>query len=96
MPVMLQEFLSFFSDQKLKTFFDGTVGAGGHSRALLEAHPEVERMFVCDQDLSALAIAREELAPWKDKVEFIHSNFSHLDQILAKRGVEKVDGFFLI
>ncbi len=94
--VMLDETLSFFGETKIKTFFEGTVGAGGHAQAILEAHPEIERYFACDQDLEALKIAKETLKPWKGKVEFIHGNFSHLDEYLRERGVEAVDGFFLI
>ena len=95
-PVMLEETLSFFKEKEIKTFFEGTVGAGGHAQAILEEHPEIERYFACDQDRSALEIAKETLKPWKGKVEFIHGNFSHLDQHLEERAVEKVDGFFLI
>ena len=93
---MLAETLSFFKDRTIKSFFEGTVGAGGHAKAILEEHPEIERYFACDQDLNALEIAKETLKPWKEKVEFIHGNFSHLDQYLKERGIEKVDGFFLI
>ena len=93
---MLAETLFFFKEQKMQYFFEGTVGAGGHAKAILEEHLEIERYFACDQDLNALEIAKETLKPWKEKVEFIHGNFSHLDRYLTERGVEKVDGFFLI
>lgn len=95
-PVMLAETLDFFKNQTMKSFFEGTVGAGGHAKAILEAHPEIERYFACDRDLSALEIAKETLKPWKGKVEFIHGNFSDLDRYLKERGVQEVDGFFLI
>lgn len=95
-PVMLQETLSFFKGKELKAFFEGTVGAGGHARAILEEHPEIERYFACDRDRDALEIAKETLSPWKGKVEFIHGNFSHLDHYLGERGIKAVDGFFLI
>ena len=94
--VMLEETLDFFAQSKIHTFFEGTVGAGGHAQAILTNHPEIERYFACDQDLEALALAKETLSPWKDKVEFIHGNFSQLGEMLKERGVEKVDGFFLI
>lgn len=95
-PVMLQEMLELFSECSLKTYVDGTLGAGGHARAILEAHPEIEQMVVFDQDMHAHKIAKQNLAPWKDKVIFVHSNFSKLDEVLKKHDIEQVDGFFLI
>jgi len=93
--VMLKEFLHFFQDKALKVFFEGTVGAGGHALALLEAHPEIERYIGCDQDPTALDIAEQVLKPWKNKVHLEKGNFSNLDQYLKKNKVKKADGFFL-
>ena len=94
-PVMVDEFLKFFAGSDLKVFFEGTVGAGGHAEAILGAHPEIERYLACDQDPEALELAKKRLAPWKEKVEFIRGNFRELDQILLKRGIHEVNGFFL-
>ncbi len=94
-PVMLEEVLQFFSSQKMTTFFEGTVGAGGHAEALLESHPEIERYIACDRDKVALDIARERLKPWKGKVEFVHANFSEVKEILQDVHLEKIEGFFL-
>jgi len=94
--VLLEEFLSFFEGQKIRSFYDGTLGAGGHARALLEAHPEIERYIACDRDPSALQLAKKHLAPWEEKIEFVHGNFSDLDSHLKQRRLSSVDGFFLI
>ena len=76
-------------------FFDGTLGAGGHARAILEAHPEIKRYIGCDNDPEAIEIARKNLDPWVDKLELIHGNFSRLDEYLKELNVKFVDGFFL-
>ncbi len=94
--VMLDEALSFFEGKTLHTFFEGTVGAGGHARAFLAAHPEIQHYIGCDQDPEALDIARSILAPWEDKVVLVHNNFSSLDAVLSERKIYRVDGFFLI
>lgn len=94
-PVMIEESLEIFKDQKLTTFFDGTLGAAGFAKALLEAHPEIETYYGCDQDENALALAKENLKAFEGKVTFIHSNFSRLEEELKERNVETVDGFFL-
>ncbi len=94
--VMVEPFLEHFKDRELKVFFDGTVGAGGHARAILEAHPEIEQFIGCDRDPEALKIAKKHLEPWKDKIELVHSNFAELDDILQTRKISEVNGFFLI
>lgn len=94
-PVMVKECLKGFEGCELFTFFEGTVGAGGHAEAILEAHPEINRYLGCDQDPVALAIAKKRLAPWKDKVELIHGNFRNLGTMLAQRRIAEVNGFFL-
>lgn len=93
--VMATECLQFFEGSQLKIFFDGTLGAGGHAKALLSSHPEIETYIGCDQDPEALAIARRNLKEWEGKVEFVKRNFEDLDQILQELGIEQVDGFFL-
>jgi MraW methylase family len=37
-PVLLDEVLGFFADVRLRTFVDGTLGAGGHACAIAAAH----------------------------------------------------------
>lgn len=96
LSVMEKEFLHFFEGKKITTFFEGTVGAGGHAKAILEAHPEITTYLACDRDRQALEIAKKNLEPWKDKVEFIQGNFADLHLFLEEREIEKVDGFFLI
>lgn len=93
--ILENEMSQVFSKQTLKVFVDGTVGAGGHAKRILEEHPEIELFFGFDQDPEALAIAKETLSPWKDKVKLIHANFVNFDTVLKKHHVNFVDGFFL-
>ena len=94
-PAMLEESLSFFRGREIKTFFEGTLGAGGFARAFLSEHAEIETYYACDQDPSAIELAKENLKVWEGTVEFIHGNFRDLDKHLESRGVKQVDGFFL-
>lgn len=86
--VLAKEVLACFEGVQLRTLVDATVGAGGHSFALLEAHPEIEKLIAIDQDTSALALARKRLQKWEKKVQFIHANFGRLKEVL----VGEVDG----
>jgi 16S rRNA (cytosine1402-N4)-methyltransferase len=77
-PVLVAEVLAQFEGRKLLTFFDGTLGMGGHARALLEAHPEIETYIGCDRDPAALAKAEQALAGWKKKVRFVHGSYAEV------------------
>lgn len=94
-PAMLSESLDFFRKKKIRSFFDGTLGAGGFARALLSEHPEIEMYYGCDRDKNALALAKDNLGAMQTRVTFIHGNFRDVDTLLAAQGVKEVDGFFL-
>ncbi len=63
---------------------DVTLGAGGHSEALLDASPGT-RLVGLDRDPAALALAGERLARFGDRVELHNSPFSSLLAVLAGR-----------
>jgi 16S rRNA (cytosine1402-N4)-methyltransferase len=95
LPVLLNEVIHYFESNQIRFFVDGTIGAGGHAAALLEAHPEIERFIAIDQDPLALEIAAETLKPWKEKVTFVSGNFENLDLYLDRLGIAKIDGMLL-
>ncbi len=70
---------------------DGTLGAGGHTRLILEAFPKV-RVFGIDQDTEILAIAREELAEFGDRVVTAHGRISRLCALCGEIGLESAIG----
>lgn len=95
--VLLEQVLKAFEGKEINTFVDGTVGAGGHSEALLLAHPEITRFIGIDQDPAALKIAEKRLSPFGSKVTLIHANFAALagpvkeaDGILVDLGVSSM------
>lgn len=89
--VLLREVLEAFSGKEIRVFFEGTLGAGGHAKAILEAHPEIERYIGCDRDPRAHEIAEKVLAPWKSKVEYIHGSFA--EELRSFKG--NIDGFLV-
>lgn len=89
-PVMTAEVLQLLQPERGGLFVDCTVGLGGHSRALLEAG--ATRLIGLDRDQQALALAREALAPWRDRVELVHADYRSLGDVLDRRDVDVVDG----
>lgn len=72
-------------------YVDATLGAAGHTVALLEAEPRA-RIIALDRDPTAIAAARERLTPVADRVTLVRSVFSQLREQLDRLGVGRVDG----
>jgi len=90
-PVLLNEVLIALQPYSGGVYIDGTVGAGGHAAAILrQAQPE-GRLFGLDQDPMALALARQQLAPFGTQVTLIHANFEQLGRL----ALPQVDGILL-
>lgn len=70
---------------------DCTLGGGGHSEALLQALPQA-RLLAFDRDPQALAAAGERLAPYRERVEFVHAPFAALAEECARRGITQLSG----
>jgi len=73
---------------------DGTVGAGGHARALLERFPNVG-VFGVDQDPEVLEHAATELAEFGRRVRLVRARISELYPRIAAAGIGPVRGFLL-
>lgn len=88
-PVLIDEVCSFIvgEDRPLRRIVDGTVGFGGHSSALLRAHPEAELLGV-DRDLEALEAAKEALAFAGKRAHLRHGAFSRMSELAAELGWE--------
>lgn len=94
-PVLLEEVLNLFQPIQLRSFLDGTLGAGGHASALLKAHPEIESFAGIDRDSSALALAAAKLEPWQEKVHLHHGAFIEFPLLLKQLNRIKFDGILL-
>ena len=76
-------------------YIDGTVGAGGHARGILEACAPNGRLLGCDLDRQALAIARETLAPYGERVVLVQASYHFLLETMQQLGWEAVDGIVI-
>ena len=75
-------------------YVDGTLGGAGHS-SQIAARLTTGCLIGIDRDQVALAAAGERLAPCKDRVTLVHSNFSEVKQVLQDLGIPGVDGILL-
>ncbi len=74
-PVLVREVLEYLSPGRGGLYFDGTLGDGGHSEAILEAGAGA-RVIGVDQDPEALEVAARRLARFGDRLELIQANFA--------------------
>jgi 16S rRNA (cytosine1402-N4)-methyltransferase len=72
---MVAEVLAHLRPQRGGLYFDGTVGGGGHTEAILRAGAAASVIGV-DQDMEALEVAGERLKHYGDRVELVNANFA--------------------
>ena len=89
--VLLEECIENLNIRPDGIYVDGTLGLGGHSKEIV-SRLSAGRLIAIDQDETAIARSRERLAPWIDRITFVHGNFRDLGEILTREGVEKADG----
>lgn len=94
--IFLEEFLQFFASANPKSFIDATLGAGGHSEAILTSHPQINSWIGIDQDKSALELAQKRLQMLLQgkRAQFVHLGFAQAAQMLAQQG-DTYDGIFM-
>jgi len=86
-PVMAGEVLQLIGVSAGQVLVDLTVGAGGHTRAFLEASAPDGQVHACDRDREALALAEVNLAPWAGRVSFQHGDSATCLRRLSRLGV---------
>lgn len=72
-------------------YIDGTFGRGGHTRLLLSKLDENAHVYAFDKDPQALETAAV-LSAEDSRFTIIHASFADMQQELAARGIETVDG----
>jgi len=90
--VLLKETVDGLNIRPDGIYVDCTLGGAGHSEYLVSQLSNKGRLICFDQDLTAIDNAKVRLAPYIDRVTFVHSNFRHLKEELANLGISKVDG----
>lgn len=93
-PVMLERCLALLApalEAPGAVVVDATLGLGGHSEALLVAHPHL-RLVGLDRDPRALELAGRRLAPHRGRVSLVHAVYDELPDVLDDLGLDSVQG----
>lgn len=90
LPVMLREVFSSLKPKDGGKYIDATFGAGGHTRALLEAANC--RVLGFDRDPRTVADSFGAVAEFGGRLTVVEANFSEMLEIAPRHGFDQVDG----
>jgi 16S rRNA (cytosine1402-N4)-methyltransferase len=93
-PVLLDRVLALLDPAiagRPATVVDATLGMGGHTSALLAAHPQLTVVGL-DRDPEALRRSAERLARHAGRAHLVHAVYDELPRALAGLGIDRVEG----
>jgi 16S rRNA (cytosine1402-N4)-methyltransferase len=93
-PVLLERALTLLEPALASgpaIMVDATLGLGGHTSALLAAHPQLTVVGL-DRDPDALRRSGERLLPYAGRTHLVHAVYDQLAGVLADLGIDRVDG----
>ena len=93
LPVLLGEVIEHLAPRDGGVFVDGTFGAGGYTRAILDAADT--RVIAIDRDPTAIEAGQALVAQSGGRLELVHARFSELDAVIEAQGRGQVDGVVL-
>ena len=93
-PVLLKEVVKALDPKPGEFFVDGTLGAGGHARAIIERTKGRGLFLGIDWDEKALEAFRPEVAN-RGNVILAHGNYAEIPELLKKLQTPKIDGLVL-
>ena len=91
-PVLLDEVMRLAAPRPGETFIDATFGAGGYTRAILDAGADV---IAIDRDPRAVADGAGMVAQAHGHLTLVEGRYSDLAAIAREHGRERVDGVVL-
>lgn len=89
--VLLNECIESLNIKPNGIYLDGTLGLGGHSYQIA-SRLDAGRLICIDRDETAIERSSVRLAPFADKITYVHGNFSEAAEILDRLGIDAVDG----
>ena len=92
-PVMLSEVIEALDPRDGKHFIDGTFGAGGYSRGLLEAARCT--VLAIDRDPAAAQFAQALEERFPGRLKFVLGRYAEMREIAEREGIAAVDGVAL-
>jgi 16S rRNA (cytosine1402-N4)-methyltransferase len=94
-PVMVTEVLAALQCRPGGVYLDGTAGGGGHAFEILKNSSPDGLLVGTDVDADAIQETKRRLVQFGKRAVLVNDNFSSMRTILARLGIDKVDGILL-
>ncbi|TNE59148.1 MAG: 16S rRNA (cytosine(1402)-N(4))-methyltransferase RsmH [Alphaproteobacteria bacterium] len=92
-PVLLAEVIDVLAPQNGGIYVDGTFGAGGYSKAILDAADCA--VIGIDRDPNAIRDGQALVEAYEGRLTLLHGCFGDMAQLLEAHGAREVDGVVL-
>ncbi len=94
-PVLYQLSIDILQPESEGRYVDGTLGAGGHAKGILEASRPDGQILGLDVDDQALDIAKDYLAAYGNRVMIKKGSYADMDIHIKKAGWDCANGVIL-
>lgn len=91
-PVMLESCMRLMAPVPGEHYADGTMGAGGHSEAILQMSSPDGTLTAFDLDPAAVAIAKKRLERFGERVRIIQDSYTEIGRYVPENSL---DGFMV-
>lgn len=92
-PVLLNEVVENIAPKDGGIYVDGTFGAGGYTRAVLDAADCT--VYAIDRDPDAIREGQKLVDAYKGRLHLLHGTFGEMAELVRGEGVDFVDGVML-
>lgn len=92
-PVLLNEVVESIAPKDGGVYVDGTFGAGGYTRAVLDAADCT--VYAIDRDPDAIREGQKLVEAYKGRLHLLHGTFGEMAELVRGEGVDFVDGVML-
>lgn len=93
--VLLQEVVQLIAPRVKGRYFDGTLGGGGHAKAILDACAPDGMLAGTDLDEDAYLKLKETFRPYGERAHIFNCNFTQIDTICKSLDWESLSGIVL-
>lgn len=91
-PVLAEEVLHWLAPHPGGVYVDATLGLGGHTEALLQGEPRIEKVIGFEWDGQAAELATERLARFGKQFVLVPASYVELETQLHRLGISEVSG----
>ncbi len=93
--VLLNEVVDFLEPHSSGIYVDGTLGLGGHTKAILDISNPDGRVIGLEWDPEAIERANQRLAAYGNRFQIIRTNYADIEKVLAAENINEIDGLVI-